>query len=417
MPVSTDFALASGLINYGVAAIALVMLLLQLPAVAILFSRLLQGPNRYPPLQPVRSHPGGLGAVSVIVPTLNEAARLSPCLDGLSHQGYELREVIVVDSRSEDGTVDLVKVAQQSDPRFRVMTDDPLPPGWVGRPWALHTGFLHSSEASQWILGIDADTQPRPGMLASLLDAAQRGNYDLVSLSPQFILKGVGEFWLQPALLMTLVYRFGPSGGAAAGSERVMANGQCFLCRRSLLADLNGYTSARQSFCDDVTLARVAASRGAKVGFLDGAAVLKVRMYEGALETWREWGRSLDLKDACSPGQIWGDLYFLLAVQGLPLVLSLGFWVAIGVGQSSSLTVWAALGLNSMLVAIRVALLWAIAPSYDFTQSKSGWAFWLSPLADPLAVLRILLSSVRTPTQWRGRQYGSVAPSSSSFPE
>jgi dolichol-phosphate mannosyltransferase len=32
--------------------------------------------------------------------------------------------------------------------------------------------------------------------------------------------------------------------------------------------------------------------------------------------------------------------------------------------------------------------------------------FWLSPLADPLAVLRIILSAIHTPTQWRGRQYG-----------
>jgi dolichol-phosphate mannosyltransferase len=50
-------------------------------------------------------------------------------------------------------------------------------------------------------------------------------------------------------------------------------------------------------------------------------------------------------------------------------------------------------------------LLWAIAPSYDFSQAKASWSFWLSPLADPLAVYRILLSSLRTPTQWRGRQY------------
>ncbi len=36
-----------------------------------------------------------------------------------------------------------------------------------------------------------------------------------------------------------------------------------------------------------------------------------------------EWGRSLDLKDAASSAQIWGDLWLLLAVQGLsvPIIL------------------------------------------------------------------------------------------------
>jgi dolichol-phosphate mannosyltransferase len=387
-----------------VAGLSGMAIALQLPAVAILLSRLLQGPSRLKPLQPQRTQGNQMGQVSVVVPTLNEAHRIQPCLDGLSSQSYEVREVIVVDSHSTDGTGDVVKRMQQRDPRFRLIFDDPLPPNWVGRPWALHTGFLHSSNQSTWILGIDADTQPQPGLVASLIRAAEERGYDLVSLSPRFILKDLGEIWLQPALLMTLVYRFGPSGAGEGSAERVMANGQCFLCRRSLLVQLDGYTSARQSFCDDVTLARYAASQGAKVAFWDGANLLKVRMYEGMAETWREWGRSLDLKDACSPGQIWGDLWFLTAVQGMPLLITViwSWLMAMGYG---CLTAWIVWGMNASLVMMRVALLGAIAPSYDFSQAKAAWSYWLSPLADPLAVWRIFLSSTRTPTQWRGRQY------------
>ena len=381
------------------------LLLLQLPAVAILLSRLMKGPSRYPPLEPQSPTPDLVGTCSAIVPTLNEADRISPCLAGLTHQSYELREVIVVDSYSEDGTGDLVKATGQNDPRFRLINDDPLPPGWVGRPWALHTGFLNSSDRSDWIVGIDADTQPHPGLIASLLKTAATEGYDLISLSPQFILKYPGELWLQPALLMTLVYRFGPTGTGAESAERVMANGQCFLCKRSVLAQLGGYTAAKDSFCDDVTLARFAASLGFKVGFLDGAKVLKVRMYEGALETWKEWGRSLDLKDASSQAQIWGDLWLLLAVQGLPIPILLSYLFLsspFSLSPSPSLFL---LGLNLFLLAIRVALCFAIAPSYDRTQAQSKWIFWLSPLADPLAFLRILLSAINKPTQWRGRSY------------
>lgn len=387
-----------------ISGLALLLLIVQIPAVAILLSRLLQAPRRYPALQPQQPTPSCLGQVSVVVPTLNEAKRIAPCLSGLGRQSYELREVIVVDSRSTDGTPDLVRATQKRDPRFRVITDDPLPPDWVGRPWALHTGFLHSSEQSEWVLGIDADTQPQPGLIASLIATAEQQGYDLVSLSPQFILKDLGEFWIQPALLITLVYRFGAAGSAAEGAERVMANGQCFLCRRSLLVKLAGYSSARSSFCDDVTLARNAAKLGAKVGFLDGANLLKVRMYEGALETWREWGRSLDLKDAASVQQKWGDLAFLVAVQGLPLLVTLAGLLCLELGFDS-LTIRVALGLNVGLLLIRFALCWAIAPSYDFSQAQASWSFWLSPLADPLAVYRIWLSSSRRPTQWRGRQY------------
>jgi dolichol-phosphate mannosyltransferase len=380
------------------------LLLIQLPAVAILLSRLLKGPTRHPPLEPRSPAPASVGLVSVVVPTLNEAKRIAPCLDGLSRQSYEVREIIVVDSHSTDSTPDLVKAAQKTDPRFRLINDDPLPSDWVGRPWALHSGFLASRDRSEWILGIDADTQPHPGLVASLIETAYSENYDLISLSPQFVLRYPGELWLQPALLMTLVYRFGPAGEKGNSPERVMANGQCFFCRRSLLVKLGGYVSARNSFCDDVTLARFAAASGAKVGFLDGAKVLRVRMYEGALETWNEWGRSLDLKDAASRGQVWGDLWLLTAVQGLPLPMLIVSALLVGSGNTT-IPALTALGLNGFLVAIRIALNWAIAPSYDRSQAQSAWVFWLSPLADPIAVLRIFLSSTRTPTQWRGRNY------------
>ncbi|KZL50051.1 glycosyl transferase [Nodularia spumigena CENA596] len=377
--------------------ITFLLLLIQIPATAILLSRLVKGPRRLPPLQPQQPTPELLGTVSVVVPTLNEALRISPLLSGLSRQSYEVREIIVVDSNSQDGTPDLVKTAQQQDPRFRLMTDDPLPANWVGRPWALHNGFLHSSEASQWFLGMDADTQPDPGLVASLVKTAEAQEYDLVSLSPQFILQYPGECLLQPALLMTLLYRFDPAGITTEQPERVMANGQCFLCRRSVLAAVGGYTSARSSFCDDVTLARHIAAQGFKVGFLDGAKVLKVRMYEGAVETWKEWGRSLDLKDASPSAQVWGDLWLLSAVQGLPLLVVLSCWL---ISLNPLL-----LGLNVFLLVIRFAMLLAIAPSYDRKNAQGGWLFWLSPLADPIAVLRIFISALHTPKEWRGRKY------------
>jgi len=386
-------------------ALLLGLLLAQLPATAILLSRLLRGPGRYPPLQPKAPTPEQLGTVSVVVPTLNEAERLEPCLTGLSRQSYEVREILVVDSYSTDGTPELVKAAQETDPRFRLIHDEPLPIDWVGRPWALHHGFLSSAAASDWVLGIDADTQPQPGLVASLLDTASREGYDLISLAPQFLLKHPGELLLHPALLLTLVYRFGPAGETGNRPERVMANGQCFFCRRSQLVQVGGYTVARRSFCDDVTLARAIAAQGAKVAFLDGANVLKVRMYEGAAETWREWGRSLDLKDAASPSQVWGDWLLLLAVQGfpIPIVLLLLSEVISGSREPVVLT---AFGLNLLLVLIRVGLTFAIAPSCDRTDAKPAWLFWLSPLADPIAVLRIFLSSIQTPTRWRGRSYG-----------
>jgi dolichol-phosphate mannosyltransferase len=340
------------------------------------------------------------------VPTLNEVQRLSPCLIGLSQQSYELQQIVIVDSNSQDGTPELVQAAQAKEPRLKLITDPPLPTDWVGRPWALHNGFLYLNQQAapvDWFLGIDADTQPQPGLVASLLQAAGAENYDLISLSPQFILKYPGEWWLQPALLMTLLFRFDPAGINPDSPETVMANGQCFLCRREVLEKVAGYSTAKNSFCDDVTLARYIAAQGFKVGFLDGGKVIKVRMYEGMAETWTEWGRSLALKDASSSSKLFQDCWLLFAVQGLPLVS-----VMIGslLPEASLVTqIW--LALNWFLVIIRVALLAAIAPSYDWTKTPPlyGLFFLFSPFADPLAFIRIIISALSRPKRWRGREY------------
>ena len=378
----------------GVNLIGFFLLLLQVPAVFILLSRLARGPFRRPAICPQDNDPEQIGLVSVVVPTLNEAARIRPCLEGLTQQGNEVREVLIVDSRSTDGTQAIVHSYQAKDSRVRLLTDDPLPEGWVGRPWALDYGFRQSSPDSTWFLGIDADTYPQPGLVSALISTMERDDYDLVSLAPKFILKSPGEFWLQPALLMTLVYRFG----------------QCFMVKRSWLERLDGYRTAGASFCDDVTLARNLAAQGAKVGFWDGSQVLYVRMYEGIRETWKEWGRSLDLKDASGKGQLWSDISFLVLVQALPWLVVPVLWsLRQMIAGYWSLTLDMLLGINVGLLVLRLGMQAAVASAYRFEGAQGSWAFFLSPLADVPAVIRIVLSALQTPTRWRGRQYSKIS--------
>lgn len=400
-------------ISASVGATALILLSVQLPATFLLLSRLLKGARRQQPLQAKQPTPLQSPVVSVVVPTLNEAHRIEPCLAGLSAQPDVVREILVVDSRSTDGTQAKVAAFGKKDSRIRLITDDALPDGWVGRPWALHSGFLSTDANSDWVLGVDADTQPQPGLAATLLHEAETQGYDIVSLSPRFILKSAGEWWLQPAMLMTLIYRFDSAGVVVADTERAIANGQCFLSRRKVLKELNGYTCAASSFCDDVTLVREAARRGYKVGFLDGADVISVRMYEGIAETWSGWGRSLDLKDSISQGQLWSDLWLLVSTQALPIPLLLLAWIGVKLGaweSVGSVMFVAAVMLNVLLLTIRMGMQAAVAGSYDWTQSNPFKAmfFWFAPFADPVAVLRIILSAFQRSIKWRGKTYRRI---------
>lgn len=388
--------------------IVLLLLACQVPAAWVLLKRLYYGRNRPAPVSALPDETRFAGQVTVIVPTLNEAHRIRPCLEGLAAQGPEVREILVVDSHSTDGTAEVVAEFAAQDPRFRVINDPPLPPGWVGRPWALHHGFLSSSPESIWGVGIDADTQPQPGLINGLLVEAEREGYDLLSLSPQFILRNPGEIWLQPALLFSLIYRSAPPGVQAESHGRVMANGQCFFYRRKMMETVGGYESAARSFSDDVTLGRNIAARGFKVGFLNGSEVLRVRMYESMAETWTEWGRSLDLKDSATPMQTWGDIGLLFGTQFLPGPVLLG--ALFGLWGEGPLAGWL-VGLSVLLVAIRVLLNLAVLPSYDLQGARGGWLFWFSALADPFAFVRVLQSTLTRVRRWRGREYDPGASS------
>ena len=372
------------------------LLVAQAIAFVVLVTRLLPGRKRPPPVAP-RLVDNDDSSVTVILATLNEAERIGPCLAGLAAQGKTLGEIIVVDSRSTDGTPDIVRSAARRDPRMRLVTDDPLPPGWVGKPWALQHGLQQAR--GEWILGVDADTEPNPGLVSAVVAAARDGNYALVSFAPMFADQSAAEQFLQPALLRTLIYR-GGAVGTEGHPERVLANGQCFLVRRDILLRHGGYTIAKRSFADDVTLARHLARQGERVGFLDGSRLFRVRAYRTAGEMWREWGRSLDLHDASSPWRRWADVAFLILVQSLPLpsAVVLGLRLAIaGLGPVAR----ALLVLNVAMLVVPILLLLPMAASYERTRP----AYWCSWLADPLAALRILLSMVNRRRSWRGRAY------------
>ncbi len=372
--------------NSGLASLGV----LQGAAAMVLLWRLLPGMRRTPPVAPVVQGSMTDTSVSVIVPTLNEGERLGPCLHGLALQNSPLLEVIVVDSGSTDRTVALVEDAAKQDPRIRLERDPPLPAGWIGKVWALQHGL--SRARGEWILGMDADTEANEGMVAGVIAAAREHRLDLVSFAPMFAGQTAWERWLQPALLVTLVYRTGPPQSEPP-PDRLLANGQCFLVRRETLRAHGGFAPARASFADDVWLARHYARAGVRCGFLDGRKLFRVRSYRSAREMWREWGRSLDLSDATTRDRQWLDMLLLLLVQALPLPL-----LALSLVIPVPLPI---IAINLVLIVIRIVVLVAIARSYE----RRGIGYSFSWLADPVAFLRVLVSTVRRPVSWRGRAY------------
>ncbi|MFT4040325.1 MAG: glycosyltransferase family 2 protein [Thermomicrobiales bacterium] len=402
------------------------------------------------------SEPAPGERVSVIVPVLNERDRLAPCLSALIAQPDEVAEILVVDGGSTDGTPGLARQFAERDLRVRLIDAAPVPADWNGKAHGLQAGLQAAAPSSPWVLTIDADVRVQPQLTRSLLAHAQPPGLAVLGVATRQRVCGAGDAVLHPALLTTLVYRFGIPGHATWLTDEVQANGQCSLYRREALERIGGFTLARASRCEDVTIARALAQAGFLTGFYEAGDLAQTAMYGSWRETWRNWPRSLPLRDRYSGAAGWSGLAEVTLAQGLPLavlaaiVLSSArkppppsplpasmrgreepvcggvarFWrshanrgantrgkspspahgrreggwgeglLRVGASRSRPL-----IPLQLALLAMRLGVLAGTRRAYDHPAPT----YWLSPLADFPVALRLWQSALQRQHTWRGR--------------
>jgi dolichol-phosphate mannosyltransferase len=332
------------------------------------------------------------GTLAAVVPVLDEEARLAASLDALVRCGPELAEIVVVDGGSQDDTAGVVAIVAARDARVRFVDAPPTPPGWNGKAWNLETG-LRATTAS-WVATVDADVRVGPALLGDAVARAEADGLAALSVATRQELADAGAALLHPAFLTTLVYRAGLPNVATCDPARVQANGQVFVGRRDALVRSDVFRAARASRCEDVTIARVLASKGEHVGFFEGNAV--VRMHDSWRDCAANWPRSLTLRDRfVAPARLALALTELLFAQALPLPTLIALLVLGGRVPFARV----ATGIAFALVMMRLGVLAGTRRAYV----RPSFAYWLSPLADLPAVVLLIRSALLRTHVWRGR--------------
>ena len=329
--------------------------------------------------------------ISVVVPARNEAERIGPLLDALLGAGAASAavlpaavEVIVVDDESTDAPAAVAAAAGA-----RVVTGAPLPPHWAGKAWALQQGV--EAATGDWVVTLDADTRPSPHLPRAMVARAVADGLEFVSVGGRFECPTAGAAWLHPALLTTLVYRFGPSGYAGPiRADRQLANGQCMAFPRCAFLAAGGFLPVARHVVEDVALVRHLADTGWRVAMLDGSSLLNTRMFDDFGHTWRGWSRSIALPGVERRRWQVVDLAVLLVTQASPL---------------PRLLLRRADALDLVLLAARLGTMVGTADAYEHRTV----AYWASPLADVPAVAAVATGVVRSLLgrghRWRGRTY------------
>jgi len=314
--------------------------------------------------------------VCLCIPVRDEARELGRALDSWLAQDYPALRILVVDDGSTDGSTEILRDREAAHPeRLRVLRNEHLPWGWLGKNHALHLAS-QSPEAlgAQWLLLADGDVQAAPTLLRRAMAFALAQPTDLLALLPAVDVEGVAERAILPLAASTFLILVPPHQVPNPRHPAFCGVGAFTLVRRPCYDAVGGHAGAPLEAIDDMMLAR----RVKGAGFLNrvarGGPDLHLRMYHGL----GELVKAMRKNGAAMP--FWGLLPLLM-----PLVLLVGtapLWLPFAGSPTLALLLWllvpALVGDAQQRISGRpMDLLWALWPLVGLVFfAGTAWALW-----------------------------------------
>ncbi|MFT7585273.1 MAG: chlorobactene glucosyltransferase [Cellvibrionaceae bacterium] len=235
-----------------------------------------------------------LSRLSILIPARNEAAVIGRTVRQLLDQSDQPFELILLDDGSNDGTADIAHKAAAGDPRFKTITGEPLPTGWLGKNWACKQLSEHAAPSSQISLFTDADVTWEPGALNALMQEFHRSEATMLSVWPTQTTVTPAEKLVVPLMKFSILsylpllgVHYLPITALAA------ANGQCLLFKRHVYEHIGGHATVADQIIEDVALARAIKMFGFNLRLVDGGRLIGCRMYTSWGDVLAGFGKNI----------------------------------------------------------------------------------------------------------------------------
>ena len=343
---------------------------------------------RLPSLKSDPPLPAEAPTICLCIPVRDEVLELPAALDSWLAQDYPALRILVVDDGSTDGSTELLSSREAARPdRLRVLRNDALPPGWLGKNHALDLASRQpEAQAATWLLFADADVQAAPGLLRRAMAFALAQPTDILALIPGVDAVSPAERVVLPLAASAFQVLVPPHQVPNPHHPAFCGVGGFTLVRREAYEATGGHAAAPLEAIDDMMLAR----RMKLAGFVNrvarGGPGLHLRMYHGLGELVRAMRKNA----AALPA------WWLLPVLLPPLVL-----VVLA-------PLWLPLAGHPGLAMI----LWLLVPALagDVQQGMTGrpmdllWALWpLNALVFAAGTAWAFADRLRGVNHWRGR--------------
>lgn len=218
--------------------------------------------------------------VSILIPARNEALHIAEAVRCALQQGPAVKEILVYDDHSDDETRSIVQQMQTSFPRVRLIEPEPLPPGWIGKPFACQQ--LAEKASGEWMLFLDADTRLHAGAVEAMLNAVKQYRVTFLSCWPAIRCATFWEHVFMPMLNFVVFSLYpAPLQQKYSNPSFGLAHGACLFMHRATYYMVGTHAAVRNETFEDTVLSRLWREKKQKGICLDGQSYVSVRMYSG----------------------------------------------------------------------------------------------------------------------------------------
>ncbi|MEZ4723651.1 MAG: glycosyltransferase [Candidatus Kapaibacterium sp.] len=203
--------------------------------------------------------------VSIIVPARNEEHNIIMCLESIVDSDYPRSkyEIIVVNDRSDDSTLELAEKFAQSHSNIRVLNiSDDSQKVVAGKPGALDFGIKNSK--GDYILLTDADCKVNRKWISSIVKTFIEKDSDLVAA---FTLVKHNNFFDKFQAIEWILMHTMASGGMGLNFPLgCFGNNMAF--KKSVYTQLGGYGGIEFSVTEDLALLQSVHKNGGKINYV-----------------------------------------------------------------------------------------------------------------------------------------------------
>lgn len=237
-----------------------------------------------------RDVPTPLPSVTVIISAKDEEHNIEEAVKSILASDHRSIRLVIVDDRSTDRTLEIMKEMAGQDKRITVLSVQELPEGWTGKT---HAVCLAADCASgEILLFSDADTVFRPDAISRALRFFLAHDLDMMSLLPGFTARGVLEDAIYPHLALGLSYFYPLTEVNDSTKPAAMASGCFIMISRSAYREVGTWATFKSQLTEDVALAKAIKAKGLKMGLMRGGDLILTRPFETLSGVCTFWKRT-----------------------------------------------------------------------------------------------------------------------------